>query len=168
MEESYVILVEVTHVVDVVLEHYDSLNAETECKTAVYLGIDAAVAENLRMYHTAAEDLDPALALTKSASLAAASEAGNVDLSGRLCEGEMVRTEADSCILAEHGLSKGLKSTLKVTHCNALVYYKTLYLMEERRVCCVNRVGAVNASGRDDLDGGLSLLHNSRLNGRCL
>ena len=106
MEESYVVLVEVTHIVNVVLEHYDSLNAETECKAAVYLGIDSAVAENLRMYHTAAEDLDPALALTKSASLASAGKAGNVDLSRGLCEGEMVGTEADSCVLTEHCLSE--------------------------------------------------------------
>ena len=49
----------------------------------------------LRVYHTAAQNLDPALALAQAAALAVAVEALNVQLGGRLGEREVVRAEAD-------------------------------------------------------------------------
>ena len=74
MEESNVVLIEMAHVVDVVFQHYDTLNSEAECKSAVYFGIDPALAQHIRMYHSRAEYFDPALAFAKAAALAAADE----------------------------------------------------------------------------------------------
>ena len=152
-----------TDVVNVVFEHSDTLNAHTEGKSTVNLGVYAAIAEHVGVNHTCAEDLDPALALAKTAALTSAHKAGDVDLSRGLREWEVVRTEADSCVLAEFLSCKGLKHTLKVAHSNALVNNKSLYLMEKGRVSSVNSVRTVNASGRDDSYRRLLLLHGSYL-----
>ena len=77
-----------TDIVNVVLEHCNSLNAHTECKAAVFLGVDATVAKNVGVNHSCAEDLDPALALTKTAALTSAHKAGDIYLGRGLCEGE--------------------------------------------------------------------------------
>ncbi len=120
------------------------------------------------MYHACAENFNPTLALAKTAALAAASEAGNVDLGRRLGEGEVVRTGTDARLLTEHGLGKQSERRAQVCHGNALINDQTLKLMEQRRVGSVNGVRAINAAGADDADGGLLHLHDARLNGRGL
>jgi hypothetical protein len=52
------------------------------------------------MNHTAAEDLDPAFALTEAASLALTFKAGNVHLRGRLRKRKMMGTELNLNILS--------------------------------------------------------------------
>ena len=168
MKETNVVLVKKTDIVYVVLEHQNSLNAHTECEAAVFLGVDTAVAEHVGVNHTCAEDLDPALALAKTATLSTASKAAYVNLCRGLCEGEVVGAESGSCVFAEHSLSEAFKSALKVAHSDALVNHKTLELMEEGRVSCVNRVTSVNTSGRDNSYRRLLLLHRTYLNGRRL
>ena len=120
------------------------------------------------MHHTCAQDLDPALTLAKSATLAAASKAGNVNLCAGLGEGEVVGTEAAAGILAKLCLCKGLQHALEVAHGNALVNHKTFHLVEQGRVGSIHRVGAVYAAGGDDADRRLLYLHGSRLYGRGL
>ena len=63
-EESYIVLIEEAEIVDVVATHNHTLKAKTECESGVFLGIDTAVFENLRMDHTSAEKLDITLVLT--------------------------------------------------------------------------------------------------------
>ena len=157
-----------THIVDTVILHGNSLNAHTESKSAVLLGVDAAVGKHVGVYHTRTEYLYPALVLADTTALAAAYKAGNVDLCRRLCEGEVVGTEAKSCVTAEKRLCEGLKHSLKVAHGDALVNHKSLYLMEQRGVSCVHRIGAVNTTGGDYSYGRLLMLHSSNLNGRGL
>ena len=53
------------------------------------------------VYDTCAQNLDPACALTELASLAAACKAGNVNLNGGLCEGEVRGTETGLYALTE-------------------------------------------------------------------
>ena len=148
-----------------VFKHSDPLKSKTEGKARIFLGIDATARKYLGVDHTCTEDLYPTLALAKTAALAAAGKAGNVNLGRRLGEGEVVGTEADFRFLTKEVLCEKLKRTLKITHGDAAVNYKTLKLMEKGRVRCVNVVGTVNASGRDDTDRGLLLFHNAHLNG---
>ena len=144
---------------------HDALDAETERKAGVLFGIDAAAGEDVRMNHARAEDLDPALALAEAASLAAAGEAGYIDLSRRLGEREVVRTEADLRVRTEHPACEHRKSSLKIAHRNAAIDHKALDLVEERRMRCINRVGAVHTSGGEDADRRALLLHYMNLNG---
>ena len=66
-----------------IFEQGYSLNAETEREARIFLGVDAAAAQDVRVNHTCAEYLYPALALAESATLAAAGETGDIDLSRR-------------------------------------------------------------------------------------
>ena len=53
------------------------------------------------MYHTTAQDLDPALTFAETASFSAAFKTGHIHLGTRLGEREMMRTEFYFCIRAE-------------------------------------------------------------------
>ena len=112
LQESYVILVEITHIVNIPLTHYDTFDTHTEGKAGVFFGIDAASAQYVGMYHARAQDLDPALALAQTAALAAANEAGYVNLRRGLGKGEMVGTEAKLGFGTEHLFGKQFKHTL--------------------------------------------------------
>ena len=79
--ETHVVFIEKSDVVDSVFEHGYTLNAHTESETGVLFGINAAYLENGGMYHSTAQDLDPAGSLAYSASLASALEAGHVHFS---------------------------------------------------------------------------------------
>ena len=59
------------------------------------------ISKYIGMYHTTAEDLDPAAALAETAALSTAFEAGYIHLGTGLCEWEMMRTEFYLCIRAE-------------------------------------------------------------------
>ena len=75
-----------------ILEHKDSLNTHTECKSAIFFRVNSAVTKHVGVNHTRTENLDPTLALAKTASLAATCEAGNVNLSRWLGKREVVGT----------------------------------------------------------------------------
>ena len=80
-------------VIDAVLQHCGTLDTDTERKTAVLVGVDAAVFQYLVIYDAGAEDFNPAGTLTKLTALAAALEAGTVYFYGWLGEWEVRRTE---------------------------------------------------------------------------
>ena len=76
-------------VVDAVLEHGNTIDTDTESQTAVFVAVDAAAFKDFLVDHACTEDLDPAGSLAELASLAAALEAGNVNLYRRLREREI-------------------------------------------------------------------------------
>src|SRR5699024_6954155 len=122
----------------------------------------------VRVYHARTENLEPALALAELSALAAAGEAGDVDFGRRLGEREVVRTEANLCRLAEHGLSEGLECALEVAHRDSALDDQALELVEHRRVRRVDRVRTVDSAGRDHADRRLLLLHYADLHRRSL
>ena len=140
LEETGVVFINQTHIVNAVIFHGNSLNAHTESKAAVFVGIYTAVGENVGVYHTCAEDLYPALVLAYTTALSATYEAGYVYLCGGLGKGEVVGTEAELCVVTEKCLCKGLEHSLEITHGDALVNYQALYLMEQGRVSSINCV----------------------------
>ena len=77
-----------------------------------FIGINAAVFQYLLIYHTSAEDLDPACFLAQTAALAAALEAAYIDLNRRLREREIGRTKSRFCLLTENSLNKHIQHTL--------------------------------------------------------
>ena len=117
----------------------------------------------MRMNHTTAEDLDPALALTEAAALAVALEAGHIDLGGRLCEREMMRAKLRLRIRPEQLLCESIQRTLKVCKRHMLVDDEALDLMEGRGMCRIHGIGTENTAGADHTDRELTLLHDSCL-----
>ena len=75
VQKSHIVLIQVTHVVNVILKHYYSLNAHAECKAAVFIGIDSAAFQHIRMNHSRTENFYPTFSFTKPAAFTAASEA---------------------------------------------------------------------------------------------
>ena len=62
-------------VVDAVLEHGNTVDADSERQTAVLVTVDAAAFKDLLVDYACAEDFDPACSLAELAALAAALEA---------------------------------------------------------------------------------------------
>ena len=60
---------EMADVFDAVLHHDETVNAPTPCEACVDGWIDAGRAENVRMDHATAKQLDPALIATDIAAL---------------------------------------------------------------------------------------------------
>ena len=79
VQESDVVFIKKTHIVNIEAEHNKPFKTNTESKAAVNLGVNASVFEHLRVNHSAAENFNPALALAHRAALSAAVEAGNVN-----------------------------------------------------------------------------------------
>ena len=71
LEELQVVLEHQTDVVDAVLQHGDTLDADAESEAGVLVRVDVAVLQHLAVDDTAAEDLDPAGVLAQGAALAA-------------------------------------------------------------------------------------------------
>ena len=84
------------------------------------------------MNHTTAKNFNPAGTFTETAAFSAAFEAGNINLSARLCEREMMRTELGLCLRSEQLFCKLLKGSLKICKRNVLINNKALDLMEGR------------------------------------
>src|SRR5205807_1056616 len=89
-------------------------------------------------------------------------------LDGGLGEGEVLRPELASPVLAEERLHEVVERPEEVTEGDAFVDCEPLDLMERRGMRRVRRVAAVHAAERDDVDGRLLRLHRPYLRGRGL
>ena len=130
LQEADVILIEQPQVINVIPAHDHALQTHSQSKAAVFLRVDAAVAQHLGMYHAAAQNFNPALAFTQAAAFAMAVEALYVNLCGRLGEGEMMGTETYHTVLAIQTLDKGFQCALQIGKRNSLIDHKALNLME--------------------------------------
>ena len=75
LQKPHIVLIEQADVVDLEAAHDHALQADAERVARVFLRIDAAHLKHLGVYHAAAEDLDPALALAERAAFAVAAVA---------------------------------------------------------------------------------------------
>ena len=98
LDESHVVFIEVTNVIDSVLQHCDSLYTHTYRKTGILVGVDTASLMYVRMGHAAAQNFNPAAAFADRTALAAAFETRNIHFRTRLGEREVTRTELGSCL----------------------------------------------------------------------
>src|SRR4051812_11131350 len=147
--EPLVALVEVTDVGHAVPEHQRPLEPHPEREPAVPLGIDTARDEHRRVDHAAATPLDPAFGRADATGpatwlgrRAAALEALQVELGGRLGEGEVRRPQPGPHPLAEHRSGEVVERAAQVRHRDALVDAQPLDLAEHRRMRRVECVGA--------------------------
>ena len=125
IDETDIIFIEKTHIIDFVLQECNAFKAYAKSKAAVFFRIEPAHFKDMRMYHAAAKDLNPSGAFAEAASFASAFEAGNVHFGRRFRRWEMMRTELCLCIRTEELFCENIKSTLQVCHGDVLVDYKT-------------------------------------------
>ena len=86
VQESNVVLIEQTDIVDLEAAHNHTLQTDAEGVAGVFIRVDAAHLKHLGVNHAAAEDLDPALALAERATVAVAAVALDIHLRRRLGE----------------------------------------------------------------------------------
>src|SRR5262249_38797201 len=94
--KAEVVFVEEADVVDVVPQHRDALDTEAPREARVALRVDAAVAQNVGVDHTAAADLEPAVAAAAAAPAPATHAARAVELEGGLGVREVRRPDPDA------------------------------------------------------------------------
>lgn len=78
-----------TEVVDLPFQHRDSLEAHAESESAVFLAVYPGSLEDVRVDHSATQDLKPAGTLAYVATLSMADIATDIDLAGGLGEREI-------------------------------------------------------------------------------
>ena len=81
LEEAEVVFEVVAEVTYLPFEHGDTLHTHTEGESAVLFAVDSRSLKNVRVYHTATHDLEPAGTLADVAALSAADVAAHVYLS---------------------------------------------------------------------------------------
>jgi hypothetical protein len=106
LEEANVVLREQTKVLNTVFEVGDTFYAKTEGVACVYLRINTARFEYIRVNHTATKDLYPTCTLAERTTLATAEVARNIHFSGRFCEWEITWTKTYLGLRTEHLLGK--------------------------------------------------------------
>src|SRR5215210_7002492 len=115
-EEAHVVLEEEADVVQFVHQPAHAVDAEAEGEARELLGVNADRAQDVRVHHAGAAQLDPAGALAESAARAAALEAGVVGLHARLGEREVGGAEARPRLGAEEAADELGERALQVSH----------------------------------------------------
>lgn len=136
MKEAHVVLEIMAEVVDLPLEHGDSLDSHSEGEAAVDSRVDSGSLEDVRIYHAAAEDFEPASSFANVATLAMADVAAYVNLGRRLREREIGWTHTNLRIWTEHFAGEEQDGLSKVGESHVLVDIETFHLMEDAMCPC--------------------------------
>src|ERR1700676_3701873 len=144
VEPADVRLEEGAQVRHAVFEHGDAVDAHAPGKALVFVGIESAILQHVRMHHAAAEDLQPVVALAE-ADFAFVAAALDVDFERRLGEREIRRPKphADT-VDFEKRLAEFFQNPFQVAEMRALVDDEALDLVEHRRMGLI-RVAAIGA-----------------------
>src|SRR5262249_48422773 len=95
-EEPQIALEEQLDVVDAILDHGKTVNAQTKRPARIPVGVNSAVPQHLGMNHTAAHHFNPAALLADGTALPVANRATHVDLTAGLGEGKKAWTKASA------------------------------------------------------------------------
>src|SRR5512143_1581220 len=127
---THVSLEEGTQVVHAVLEHRDAVDPHAPGKALIFVGIEPAIVQYVRVHHSAAEDFKPVFTFAE-ANFTLVALALDVDFERRLGEREERRAEAHlHTVDLEEGLAEFLENPLQVTEVRALVDHEAFYLVE--------------------------------------
>ena len=129
-EETHVVLEIIPQVLDLPLEHGDTLYTHSESESAVLLAVYTGSLQDIRIHHTAAHDLKPACTLAYVTTLSVADIAAHIDFCRRLREREIGRSHPDLALRSEHLAGKQKNSLLHIGERHVFIYIKPLYLME--------------------------------------
>jgi hypothetical protein len=153
LQESLVVLVEFTKIINTVHDHGKALDSKSGGKPRVFFRVNAGHFEYLWVHHAAAQNLQPPA--TKE----------YIDFHARFCKGKVATTEADFNVGSKHLPEKVLDSTLQVTKIehSSLFQGQDFNLMKHERVRGINSVTAIDTSRSDNSQWRLSLAELTNL-----
>src|SRR4051812_13119321 len=164
-EPAHVGLEEGAQVRHPVFQHGDAVDSHAPGEALIFVGIEAAIAQHVRMHHSTAENLQPVVALAEP-DLALVAPALDVDLKRGFGEREERRAEAHLDLIdLEECLAELLQNPLQVTEMRGLVDDQSFDLVEHGSVCLV-AVAAIGPAGNDDADRRLRRQHGPDLHRR--
>lgn len=102
LEETDIVLGEHAQILDLIFQIGDSFDTHTQGEARIFLGIDAASVEHIRIHHAATEDFNPSGPFTERASFTTAKVARDIHLGRWLCKREIARAEAYLSLLTKH------------------------------------------------------------------
>ena len=148
-----------------VFEHGEAIDAHAPGEALIFLRVDAASLQHVRMHHAAAEDFQPRLA-GPDLQLAFFPRTAHVHFGGRLGEREVVRAELGRhAVGLEEARDEGFQHPFELAHMRALVDDEALDLMEHRRVGLVG-IAAEHPARRDQAEGRPARQHGADLHRR--
>jgi len=157
VEETQVVFKKQTDVGDAVLSHSEAFHAETEGPAGVFFAVNSDGIKNIGVNHAAATHLYPIF-------FAGAVGPEQIDLGTGLGEGKKARAKSPLRIGTEEGVNELVDGGLHIHHRDIFIDDERFELVKHIHMRCVNGVGAVDAAGGDDTNGGLFAFHNANLN----
>src|SRR5579859_2151702 len=137
---------------DIVLEHGKAIDAQTEGPSRIALGIDASVAQHVRVHHAAPHQLDPAALLAGPATPAFTKRTARSHLTARLRKRKEAGLEARPSPLSEKLLGKEVERALEVGKGHVGVDGQPFELVKHGRVRRIRILIAIALAGRDDVE----------------
>src|SRR5262245_2236022 len=129
-ESPHVGLEERAQIRHAVFEHGDAIDAETPSEALIFVGIEPAITQHVRMHHAAAQNLHPVVALAES-DLSLVASALDIDLERGFGERKKRRAKAHvDLINLEEGLAEFLQDPFQVPEVRALIDDEPLDLMK--------------------------------------
>src|SRR5438105_9268408 len=174
-QEADVVLEKDLDIVDAVLKHGETVDADPEGKATDFFRVVVDEAVDGGIDHAGAEEFNPSRAFalrTRSPASdragSAAEGTGDVKLDARLREGEIAGTETRLDARAEEFFYEILDSAGEITESDVGVNGEAFDLVEGERMRGVGIVTAIDLAGYDDAHGRLLLLHGANLHGRSV
>src|SRR6266478_5631460 len=172
-EEAHVVLEKDLNIVDAVLEHSETVDADAEGEAADLSCIVVHEAVDGGIDHAGAKELDPGSALAfRTGSSAcrgacsAAKGAGDVEFDARLGEWEIAGPETSFHAGAEKLFYEIFDSAGEIAEGDVRVDGQAFDLMVGEGMGGVGIVAAIDLAGNDDAHGRLLLFHGANLHGR--
>ena len=106
LKEADVVFGEETKVLDAVFEVRDTLYTHSEGITAIFLAVNAAGLQHIRVHHATTEDFHPSCTFAERATGSAADITTDIHLGTRFREREIGRTQTNLRIRTEHLLTE--------------------------------------------------------------
>src|SRR5580704_4959935 len=147
-----------------IFQHREAVDSDAPGETLINAGIEAAISQDIRMHHAAAQNLEPILALAK-AHLASLARALDIDFHRRLGERKITRPEPHLDVRnLEKGFAGFFENPFEMAKMRGAVDDEALDLMKHRRMSLVG-IAAIDAPRANDPDRRLLRQHRAHLHG---
>ena len=163
-EPAQIIIKEGAQVWHTIFQHGDAVDAHAPSKALIFIGVNAAIAQNIGVHHAATQNLQPAVPLANQ-QLAAFSFALHIHFHRGFGERKIGSAEAQVHLFyLKKGFAKGFQNALEVAHVGRLINHQPLHLVEHGGVSLV-AVRAIGAPGAHHANGRGLAGHGAHLHG---
>ena len=152
LQETDVVLIKQTHIINLIFQKRNTLQTYAECKTSVLFRINSTHAKYIGMNCSTAKDFDPAGSFTETTAFSATFEAGNINLCTWFCKWEVMWSEFCFVSGPKSSFANTSRVPFKVCERNILIYYKAFDLMEGWRMSCIYFIRTEYSSRCDHTD----------------